>query len=137
MARHIVAKVDEIPAGGSLLAKVAGRDLGIFFVNGEYFALLNRCPHEGAPLARGRLCHLVEADEPGEFRLSRHGEILRCPWHGWEFDIRTGQSYCDPSSVFVRNFKVSVEPGSTLAKGPYAAEIFAVSVDDDYVVVDI
>jgi 3-phenylpropionate/trans-cinnamate dioxygenase ferredoxin subunit len=136
MARHIVAKVGEIPAGTSRVVKIAGRELGIFFVNGEYFALANRCPHEGAPLALGRLCHLVESDEPGQFKISRQGEILRCPWHGWEFDIRTGQSYCDPNSVFVRNFKVTVEPGSSVAKGPYMAETFQVSIEDEYVVVD-
>ena len=76
-------------------------------------------------------------DEPGQYRLSRKGEMLRCPWHGWEFDIRTGQSWCDPDSVWVRRFEVTVQPGEQLAKGPYVAETFPVSIEDDYLVVEL
>ena len=70
-------------------------------------------------------------------QLERKGEFLRCPWHGWEFDIRTGQSWCDPADLKVRQFKVAVEPGEELVKGPYLAETFAIMVEQDYVVVDI
>jgi nitrite reductase/ring-hydroxylating ferredoxin subunit len=73
---------------------------------------------------------------PGEIQYTRLGEILRCPWHGWEFDIRTGQSYCDP-----KRFRARV-PGQCRAgfgggEGPYIAETLAVSVESDYVVVDL
>ena len=64
-------------------------------------------------------------------------EFLRCPWHGWEFDIRTGQSWCDPQSVRARQFQVTVEPGEALVKGPYVAESFAVSVEEDYLVIEL
>jgi nitrite reductase/ring-hydroxylating ferredoxin subunit len=47
-ARHVVAKVGEIPIGGKKLVSVKGRDIGVFNVNGEFFALLNKCPHAGA-----------------------------------------------------------------------------------------
>ena len=73
---------------------------------------------------------------PNQYKLTRPGEFVRCPWHGWEYDIRTGQSYCDPQSVRVKQFKVTVEPGEELAKGPYVVETFPVSVEDDYLVVD-
>jgi nitrite reductase/ring-hydroxylating ferredoxin subunit len=62
---------------------------------------------------------------------------LRCPWHGWEFDIRTGQSWCDPTSVRARQFQVTVEPGEKLVKGPYVAETFPVSVEEDYLVLEL
>ena len=62
---------------------------------------------------------------------------MRCPWHGWEFDIRSGQSWCDPDDLKIRQFKVSVEPGETLVKGPYVAETFAVSVEENYVVIEV
>ena len=102
----------------------------------EFFALATRCPHQGGDLAQGHLTCLVESSEPGEYRTSRHGEILRCPWHQWEYDIRTGKSWVDPRTVRVRNFPVSVEPGATLVEGPYVAETFPVSVEDQYVVVE-
>ncbi|MBN8906291.1 MAG: Rieske 2Fe-2S domain-containing protein, partial [Rhodospirillales bacterium] len=83
------------------------------------------------------LVGLAESDRPGQFRLVRQGEMLRCPWHGWEFDIRTGQSWCDPDSVRARSYAVTVEPGETLAKGPFVAETVPVSVEREYVVVEV
>ncbi|MBO0712518.1 MAG: Rieske (2Fe-2S) protein [Acetobacteraceae bacterium] len=137
MARHVVARVGDIAPGSAKAVTVGGREIGVFHVNGGYFALLNRCPHEGAPLCRGRLSPLIEADAPGAYRVSRHGEMLRCPWHGWEFDIRTGQSWFDPTRTFVRRYETHVESGAALMKGPYIAETFAVDVDGAYVIVDI
>jgi hypothetical protein len=61
----------------------------------------------------------------------------RCPWHGWEFDIHTGQSWCDPSKLRVKTYPVSVEPGADLVKGPYVAETYPVTVEDDYVLVEV
>jgi 3-phenylpropionate/trans-cinnamate dioxygenase ferredoxin subunit len=80
---------------------------------------------------------LAQSDEPGEYRLTRPGEFLRCPWHGWEFDIRTGQSWFDPKRVRARAYKATIEPGSELVKGPYVAETFPVQVEENYVVVDV
>jgi nitrite reductase/ring-hydroxylating ferredoxin subunit len=137
MARHVVASVGEIAPGDCKIVTVQGREIGVFNVGGEHFALINRCPHEGAPLCRGVLVGLAESDRPGQFRLVRQGEMLRCPWHGWEFDIRTGQSWCDPDTVRARSYAVTVEPGETLAKGPFVAETVPVSVEREYVVVEV
>jgi nitrite reductase/ring-hydroxylating ferredoxin subunit len=136
MPRHVVAAVAEIPPGGRKIVTVRGREIGVFNLGGEFFALINRCPHQGAALCTGELFSRMEAPEPGKYRLARRGEMLRCPWHCWEFDIRTGQSWCDPEDVKARTYTVSVEPGETLAKGPFQAETVAVSVEQDYVVVE-
>ena len=136
MARHVVAPVDDIPPGGRKLVEVNGRAVVVFNLGGEFFALNNRCPHKGGSLCEGRLTGLVESTEPGEYQLSRQGEILRCPWHAWEFDIRTGKSWCDPSRIRTRNYAVSVEPGARLVEGPYVADTYQVSVEDQYVVVE-
>jgi len=79
----------------------------------------------------------VQSDGPGQYRLARHREFLRCPWHGWEFDIRSGQSWCDPNSTRARQFAITVEPGDQLVNGPYIAETFAISVEEDYLVVEL
>ncbi|HML14943.1 MAG TPA: Rieske (2Fe-2S) protein [Xanthobacteraceae bacterium] len=136
MARHVVAPVGEIPAGGSKLVSIGNRAIVVFNVGGEFFALNNRCPHKGGSLAHGRLTGLLEAREPGEYRYSRRGEIIRCPWHSWEFDVRTGRSWCDPQRLRARQYPVSVEPGAKLVEGPYQAETFPVTVENDYVVVE-
>ena len=137
MKRQVVARAGDVAPGECKLVNVAGREIGVFNVGGQYFALANRCPHEGGPLCQGRIGPLVTSDGPGTYRLDRDGEFLRCPWHGWEFDIRTGQSWCDPKSTRARQFQVTVEPGETLVKGPYVAETFPVSVEEEYVLVEV
>jgi 3-phenylpropionate/trans-cinnamate dioxygenase ferredoxin subunit len=136
MSRHVVAKAADIEPGGSKVVVVKGREIGVFNVHGEFFAISNRCPHEAGPLCQGMITGIVLSDGPGEYRVERPGEFIRCPWHGWEFDIRTGQSWCDPKSTKVRNFQVKVEPGESLVKGPYVAETFAVTVDEEYLVIE-
>jgi 3-phenylpropionate/trans-cinnamate dioxygenase ferredoxin subunit len=137
MARHVVAAARDLPDGSRLAVTLEGRPIVVFSIAGAFYALLNRCPHQGGPLCEGSLGGMVEASEPGQYRYTRAGEILRCPWHGWEFDVRTGQSWWDPSRVRVRTYPAAVETGAALVEGPYVAEIFAVSVEDEYVVLDI
>ena len=137
MVRHVIAPVDELPPGTRKFLTIDERPIAIFNIKGEFFGLFNRCPHQGGSLCHGVLTSLIESDEPGDYRVSREGEIVRCPWHGWEFDIRTGQSYCDPKRFRARAYPVNVEPGSSVVKGPYVAETLAVSVESDYVVVDL
>jgi 3-phenylpropionate/trans-cinnamate dioxygenase ferredoxin subunit len=145
LAKHVVATVEEIPPGGRKLVEAAGRSIGVFNIGGAFYALRNRCPHQGGPLCSGRLTGLLEAQVPGDYRYTRRGEILRCPWHGWEFDVKTGQSWFDPARTRVRAYPVSVEAGEALAdeateglqKGPYIAETYTVSVEQQYVVVEI
>ncbi len=137
MSRHVVARVSEVPPEGALRVTVKGRPIALFNLSGEFFALYDRCPHEGASLCAGRRVSIAVADTPGEYRLERRGEMIRCPWHGWDFDIRTGQSWCDPEHTRVRRYAVSVEAGERLAKGPFRAESVPVSVEDDYLVVEV
>jgi 3-phenylpropionate/trans-cinnamate dioxygenase ferredoxin subunit len=141
MAKHVVGTVEEIPPGGRKLVEIAGRSIGVFNVGGEFYALRNTCPHQGGPLCQGRLTGFVMARVPGEYSYTRQGEILRCPWHGWEFDVKTGQSWVDPVQTRVRAYPVTVEtvgvsehavgaeatPG--LEKGPYVAETYDVTLE--------
>ena len=137
MKRQVIARAGDVAPGQCKIVSVAGREIGVFNVDGRYFALANRCPHEGGPLCQGRIVALVQSDGPGHYALTRDREFLRCPWHGWEFDIRTGQSWCDPKSTRARQFQVTVEPGEALVKGPYVAETFPVSVEEEYLVVEV
>ena len=136
MTKHVVATTSEIPLGGNKVVTINGRELVVFHINGEFFCLLNRCPHEGAPMAKAVCVAVLHSDEPGKYQRSRVGEMLRCPWHGWEFDVRTGQSYFDPVHTKVRAYPTAVETGETLARGPYVAETFPVTVDEKYVLVE-
>ena len=162
--RYVVARAADIPPGERRIVRARGRTYGIFNLDGRFHALLNRCPHQGAQLCKGPLQTFVEADAPGRLRFDDSRWFLQCPWHGWEFDIETGQSYADPARTRVRNYPVDIEPGAELAggddrrgadqtqqeplvaggvhntvvsgrsKGPYTAETVSVSVEADYVV---
>ena len=137
MNRQVVARAGDVAPGTCKIVTVNGREIGVFNLNGEYFALANRCPHEGGPLCAGKTIALVQSDGPGTYKLAGERGFLRCPWHGWEFDIRTGQSWCDPESTRARQYEVKVESGDTLVKGPYVAETIPVSVEEEYLVVDV
>jgi 3-phenylpropionate/trans-cinnamate dioxygenase ferredoxin subunit len=154
-AKYVVGTVEEIPPGKRKIVDVAGLSIGVFNVGGEFFALRNRCPHQGGPLCEGKAWGLLEAPTPGEFAYTRRGEILTCGWHGWEFDLRSGQSWCDPRRLRVRTYAVELTPGAEIAaesddesrpplglpashvKGPYIAETYPVATDGTYVVVEI
>ena len=77
--KYVVATVDEIPPGQRKIVDVGGRSIGVFNLQGEYFAVLNRCPHQGGPLCRGETLGFLRSGEVGEFQYSRAGEIVPSP----------------------------------------------------------
>jgi len=84
----------------------------VYNVGGSLYGIVNYCSHEGAPLCLGHVGGTTEADsgEPGGVRRTREGQILRCPWHNWEFDITTGQNVADPRRR-VRTYPVDIADG--------------------------
>jgi 3-phenylpropionate/trans-cinnamate dioxygenase ferredoxin subunit len=148
MAGHVVGTTDEIGPGRRKIVEIDGRSIGVFNVGGRYYALRNQCPHAGARLCDGVLTGLVTSSTPGEYDYLRSGEILRCPWHGWEFDIATGRSWFDPARTRVRSYEATVEPADTdlsdadlsgagYRPGPYSAERYDVEVRRQLVVVHV
>jgi 3-phenylpropionate/trans-cinnamate dioxygenase ferredoxin subunit len=106
-----VAQSSEIPPGARKIVDVDGRSIGLFNVNGTFVAVLNVCPHELAPVCLGRVSGTTLQSSPGEFRWGREGEILTCPWHGWEFDLLTGAALADKRRL--RRYPVTVD-GDTI-----------------------
>jgi len=135
MPRHVVATADEIAPGDRKVVTVDGREIVVFNLDGDYVGVLNRCPHQGAKLCDGVVTGLVTSNTPGTFEYDRAGEIIRCPWHGWFFDLRTGQSWGEPDRVKTRHYDATVADGCDLVKGPYQAEMIEVEVDRQYVVI--
>ncbi len=129
---HPICRVSELPAGGRKIVEIAGRSIGVFnFGDGRYYAVRNRCPHRGAPLCEGKLIGLVTADRPYHITREREGEIIRCPWHGWEFDLTTGKSVCLPDTWKAASYPAGIE------SQPPTAEIekYEVSAEGERVVV--
>jgi nitrite reductase (NADH) small subunit len=81
---------------------------------GEYRALGDTCSHYGAPLSKGQVEPLVNGTGVGDYSDCRGKYILRCPWHGYEFDLDSGVCPADPRRARVRSYAVVVENGEVL-----------------------
>ncbi|SFR64860.1 Rieske (2Fe-2S) protein [Halogeometricum limi] len=97
MTEHTVARTDELDDGDRLLVEVEGGEIVVFNVDGEYVAYTNWCAHQAGPVCEGTLTGTWDADFDREelevgMELCREGEILSCPWHGWEYDVVDGSS---------------------------------------------
>jgi nitrite reductase/ring-hydroxylating ferredoxin subunit len=133
MTSYLVAQASEIPPGSRKLVELGGRSIGVFNVEGHYYALRNSCPHQGAPLCLGSIQGTAEESRPGEYIWGREGKILRCPWHGWEFDLTTGRSVFNPHRTRVRSYPVTVQDTPPESEDP-SVETYPVTLEDGLVV---
>lgn len=96
--RMIVCHQDELPAGSNRIVTDGKWSAGVYNIAGKLHAIRNVCPHAGAPLCKGTVHGTHAPTDVGEFDPVYVGRILRCPWHGWEFDIITGKALYDRKS---------------------------------------
>ena len=115
MARVVVGLVSEIPPGArKIVVPFRGRaGIGVFNVAGSFYAIRNICPHKLGPLCTGELSGRVQTIDPPSVNrqtpeVTGEGELLRCPWHQWPFEIQTGRCLTNPD-VYVRTYPVAVE----------------------------
>ncbi len=92
-----VASTADIPPGQAKAFVVGDREIGVFNVDGTFYAIENTCPHQGGPLADGWI----------------EGCVVTCPWHSWSFDVRTGAMSAMAGSASVDVFDVQID-GSTV-----------------------
>lgn len=144
--RFEICPVSEFPPGERRLVELDGIPIGIFNVDGTFHALQSVCPHQLAPLCEGTLTGTTAAPDVGEYEWEKDGEVIRCPWHGWEFDITTGESVFNPHRTRVRTFETTVEPpdrdrlevdeyGTALAGDEPPVDTYDVEVEEEMVVV--
>ena len=143
--RVVVAPLRSFGDGERRIVEVGGRSIGVFRVGESFFGIRNRCPHQGGPLCLGHLLGGAVADGPGRASIVSDPLRIACPWHGWEYDLDSGQSFMGAAAPGVRSYGVGLEPGGGLREtavarrsdrvpGPYVAETFEVKVEDEYVV---
>ncbi len=80
MTKEAVARLDELREGRCKIVRAGGIEIGLFLVTGNVRAFRNFCPHAGAPIFGGKI----------------NGGTVTCPWHGWQFDLRTGAHVANP-----------------------------------------
>jgi nitrite reductase (NADH) small subunit len=110
-----VGSLADLERAGRLVARVGGREVGVVRdkASGVLHGIRNRCPHHGGPLCLGTVEERLTG-EPGRYALSGRS-VLRCPWHGWEFDLETGRCVDEPS-LRAAVYPVRIEDGRVLVQ---------------------
>ncbi len=108
---HHVAQLADLPRRGAVLRSVAGHDLVVIKSPSGFHALRNVCPHQSAPICGGTVTGTYLPSRPGELRYGLEGEVIRCPWHGWEFDVRNGEALFGTTSKRAVTYPVEVREG--------------------------
>lgn len=91
----VVGRAEEIPVGGRKIVQIDHLSIGVFHLGSGFHAIRNFCPHQGAELCKGTVHGTYRPGAVTEFVPALPGRVLRCPWHGWEFDIVTGKGLYD------------------------------------------
>ncbi len=109
-----VGSVDDVRRDGCRVVEVDGRPVGVISVGDDFYAVSDRCPHMGASMCTGSLSGTLVASDPHELVYGMDQRVLRCPWHGWEFDLDSGRSLLEPRRFGLRTFRVTQEDGQVV-----------------------
>jgi nitrite reductase (NADH) small subunit len=112
---HEVGTVDEVRDAGCRVVEIGGRRIGVISAGDSFYTVHPRCPHKGADMCAGTVSGTFVAAGPHELVYGRRHKVLRCPWHGWEFDVESGVCRDDPK-MRVAVYPVRVENGRVLVK---------------------
>jgi nitrite reductase/ring-hydroxylating ferredoxin subunit len=115
----VVGLAEDVLEGGRVVVDVDGIEIGIFRLDGRLYAWENRCVHAGGPVCQGKLMNrVVERLDVGkrslgdDFSAALH---IVCPWHGYEYDVRTGEHPADPD-LRLRSVEVEERGGEILVR---------------------
>jgi nitrite reductase/ring-hydroxylating ferredoxin subunit len=110
-----IGNVDSFPDGRITLVQLGDRSIGVYRKGDEWYALQNLCPHALGPICKGNVGGTILPTTPeGEFEAGLEGYVLTCPWHRWEFDVRTGYALFGIDRRRVLTFPVTVEDEQVL-----------------------
>jgi nitrite reductase/ring-hydroxylating ferredoxin subunit len=106
----VVGRVCDFRNGDRKIIDVNGKSIGVFRVDDQFYAIRNRCPHQWGPLCLGDFAPRAVSGEPGDVHLDAGPPLIACPWHGWEYDLATGE-VAHNRKIRLRRFEVTVEDG--------------------------
>ena len=109
--RVAVCPVSELPPGELRAVDVDRRSICVINSAGRFYAVRNRCPHQGSQLAKGTVAGTMLPSAPHQLVYGMEGRVLRCGWHAWEFDLETGHSLFDPNGQRVKTYPAGVTDG--------------------------
>lgn len=108
MAEHDLGPVGEWRLGDRRKVDIGRRSICVVRTEKGYYALNDACPHYGASLSLGTVSGTMVPSAPQTYDYGMENCVLRCPWHGWEFDLETGRALFDPNGMKARTYSVKV-----------------------------
>jgi nitrite reductase/ring-hydroxylating ferredoxin subunit len=93
--RSRALRAEDVPPGTCIKGMLGGKEVAIFNVDGQFYATQSDCTHMGGPLCEGSLA----------------GEVVTCPWHGSQFNVRNGEIVMDPAEEPIETYPVHVRDG--------------------------
>jgi len=87
-----IAALSELTLNKLHTVEIEGRNIAIVRTSAGVFSIGNSCPHMGAPMCQGSIHGTMLPSDPDEYVYGEDAQVIRCPWHGYEFSIRTGES---------------------------------------------
>ena len=121
MGAHVAGRVDDFADRTSRVVDIGGRSIGVVRLGDAFYALRNSCPHQGGPVCSGGVYPRTRAEVLPNGRLrewyDHDAPVVACPWHGWEFDIATGQCVADPKRR-VAAYEATVVDGEVIVVLP-------------------
>jgi nitrite reductase (NADH) small subunit len=109
MQWHFAARADEFIEGEPKIVQIENKEIGVIYKQGQYFAVLNHCPHAKAEICRGRVSGTLFSPSPNEYDMQHDFLVLRCPWHHWEFSLETGKAVIPSTKQRLKLFSVKAE----------------------------
>lgn len=116
-ASHAVLAAGDLQPGQLRAVEVGGISIAVARKrDGSYRALRNRCPHQGGPLADGKCGGYLVGPDVGSYVMSEDRDVVRCPWHHFEFDLDSGRCVADPDRYRVRSYPTRVDDGQVMVE---------------------
>jgi nitrite reductase (NADH) small subunit len=114
--QYRIGAEQEFPAGAWRVVRVLDREVGVYNAGDRLYAVRNRCPHEGARLCVEPLRGTMLPSAPGCYEYGLDGRVLKCPWHGWEFDVTSGERLFGTGGERLRTYELAVECGEVFVE---------------------
>lgn len=118
MGEHVITDASDLDNGDRLVTELEGREVGIFKIDGEFYAYTSWCAHQSGPICGGSVGGTWQAtydQESGETdrQWTMDGQAIRCPWHNWEYDLKSGECLSKPG-IRLPEHDVRIEDGELI-----------------------
>lgn len=106
--KYYVGTVDEIAECQPKIIEIEGISIGIIYTNGNYHAIRNVCPHKQGPICKGDVRGTMLPTNPQEYMYGMEEQVIVCPWHGWEFDLETGEGLFSINDRKLKKYSIEI-----------------------------